>query len=806
MSDFMLSRRGGKGGKSVFVAFFLVVGWLGCMYPSNALSAPVWGKIFELKQPDGTTARVKIWGDEYYQVVESLDGYTLVRDPKTIVICYAALSPDGDELVSTGIAVREKLPAGLDLKKHIRINPSSAKKKITTVRERFRQEELRIQAALGVPQLAAPCTGTVQALCLIIDFPDEAGTIPSSDVNNYCNQVGYSGYGNNGSVRDYFYDVSDGNLTYTNYVPVAYYTAINNKGYYDNPEEACGPKARELILEALNDLENNGFDFSQYDSNGDGLIDGINAFYAGTCGNGWAMGLWPHSSAVSFSADGVSTYKYQITDMGGSLELGTFCHENGHMLCYWPDLYDYGYDSAGVGKFCLMCSGGKGTNPVEPCAYLKTDAGWANVTLLTGSQTGLTVTAGINSFYKFSHPTLSNEYYLIENRQATGRDSYWLPDSGTAIWHVDENGSNDNQQMTPSLHYECTLVQADGNWDLENEINYGDATDLWKSPGYTTCGPSTTPNTNWWSGNPSDMLIANISSSSATMSFDAGTVLTADAGADVGVCSGTCTTIGGSPAATGGTPPYTYTWSPTTGLDHPDSPNPTACPDTTTTYTLTVTDNNGDTDQDQVTITVNPEPSWTFMVYLDGDNDLEDAGIDDFLEMSSAGSDTGINIVVQFDRVPGYSSAYGDWTSTKRFHITYGMTPTSLEAVQDIGEANMGSPATLSDFANWAITNYPAERYALVFWNHGGGWRERIEELQEKLASERDYLTTEERKDIKEEIQRLETKLKEEEEPPYKTVCWDDTDGDYLYTQEVRTALEGVPTKRCPYQYRCYRF
>ena len=48
---------------------------------------------------------------------------------------------------------------------------------------------------------------------------------------------------------------------------------------------------------------------------------------------------------------------YQITNIGTELTLGTFCHENGHMVCDYPDLYDYGYESSGVGAYCLMCAG-----------------------------------------------------------------------------------------------------------------------------------------------------------------------------------------------------------------------------------------------------------------------------------------------------------------------------------------------------------------------------------------------------------------------------------------------------------------
>jgi|GEM_PF-2300168 len=145
--------------------------------------------------------------------------------------------------------------------------------------------------------------------------------------------------------------------------------------------------------------------------------------------------------------------------------------------------------------------------------------------------------------------------------------------------------------------------------------------------------------------------------------------------------------------------------------------------------------------------------TWTFMVYLDGDNDLEKYAISDFLEMAKVGSNKDINIVVQFDRIDGYDDKYGDWKTTKRFYITKGMTPTSENAIMDIGEANMGDPNTLKSFINWAKISYPAENYALVLWNHGKGW-----------------------------------KIKEER-PRVKAICIDDTNEDILSLKELREAL-----------------
>lgn len=120
---------------------------------------------------------------------------------------------------------------------------------------------------------------------------------------------------------------------------------------------------------------------------------------------------------------------------------------------------------------------------------------------------------------------------------------------------------------------------------------------------------------------------------------------------------------------------------------------------------------------------------WTFMVYLAADNDLESASIDDFLEMSAVGSTSEVNIVVQMDRIPGYDTRYGDWKDCQRFLITAGDVPQVSSAVTDWGdgsggrEVNMADPQTLVDFVTWAASNYPAEHYALIIWNHGGGWK-----------------------------------------------------------------------------------
>jgi len=486
----------------------------------------MFGEPWKLKQPDGTFVDVRIFGDEYYQDVETPDGYTLIRDPVDNVICYASVSADGNEFVSTGVRVGTANPMSLGLQPHLRINPAVRSAKAKQMRDEAYAPEMEKLAARGMKVMAPPPdNGNVLGLCLLADFSDQVATIPRNDVVNFCNQIGYSQNGNNGSVRDYFFDVSDGNLTYTSTVSAAYYRPANTFAWYDDCTQTWLDRGKQLIVEILNDMEADGFDFSPYDSNGDGDIDAVNLFYAGGTTCGWAKGMWPGSGSMGgFSADGVSVNRFQITGMGSLLTIGTYCHENGHMICYYPDLYDYDDDSNGVGDYCLMASGGPSRNPTEVCAPLKINSGWATVNALGAKATGLSLPAGTNTYYQFTRPfglhLFPGENFVIENRQQTARDA-GLPDAGLTIWHVEEVwGDHNNQQMTMFSHFPYTVMQADGDWDLENDVNNGDSGDLYSSPGSTALTPCTDPNTDWWDGSNSGFSVTNVSVIGPNMTFD----------------------------------------------------------------------------------------------------------------------------------------------------------------------------------------------------------------------------------------------------------------------------------------------
>ncbi len=213
-----------------------------------------------------------------------------------------------------------------------------------------------------------------------------------------------------------------------------------------------------------------------------------------------------------------SAFDYQFTAMGAELELGTFCHENGHMLCDYPDLYDYGSESSGVGAYCLMCAGNNASekNPIAVNAYLKRLSGWARtVTPLEHDRT-VTLNADTNDFAIYSRS--GREYFLIENRRRTGRDAA-LPDEGLAIWHVDEDGDNSHEHMTGAKHYELSLEQADGLFQLERLRNQmGDGNDLFAGAG-ARFGDGTVPSSRWWNGTASNLTIDQVTAAGASMTF-----------------------------------------------------------------------------------------------------------------------------------------------------------------------------------------------------------------------------------------------------------------------------------------------
>ncbi len=478
-----------------------------------ALAGPVAGLLTELAQPDGTPVSVRIWGDEYHQRIEDLAGYTLIRDDLDGRICYAERAADG-RLRSTGVSAGQPRPAGIE--PGMDLDPLLLVEKVTAAREAAGQPRPQPDK-LDYPIPAV--SGSVRGIALLVDFSDEPATIDPAEVVPFLNQVGYAVNGNNGSVRDYYHDVSNGRLDLTHEVATYYYRAAHPKSWYEDPADSPGWRARLMVEEALADLDRHGFDFSEFDANGDGYVDLVSCFYAGYPSYSWGSGLWPQSGEGGFQADGVISRLWQITPLKDTLALGVAVHEIGHALCQWADLYDTGGESWGVGRYCLMSAPSDLVNPVQPCGPLKLLSGWTETVELDGVMADLEAPAAGNRVFTVAHPSVSHEFYLMENRRRTGRDAD-LTDEGLAIWHVDWRGSNNREVQLPDIHYMVTLVQADGRWDLEQRQNQGDDTDLYGGPEFPSFGTETDPVARWWRIPVADLNLTDISEPGDVVTFD----------------------------------------------------------------------------------------------------------------------------------------------------------------------------------------------------------------------------------------------------------------------------------------------
>lgn len=164
---------------------------------------------------------------------------------------------------------------------------------------------------------------------------------------------------------------------------------------------------------------------------------------------------------------------------------------------------------------------------------------------------------------------------------------------------------------------------------------------------------------------------------------------------------------------------------------------------------------------------------WTLMFYMAADNNLEYDAIYDLnqIENYPGISNTNVNIIVLLDRIPGYSTADGDWNGTRLYWIKSDNHMDSINSLrlqaQDWGlshvgdndELNMADPQNLTYFVNFCTNHFPARNYSLIIWNHGGGWRN--------------------------------TKTTDTSFIPQNIAVDDTADGDVLRNYEISSALQG---------------
>lgn len=425
---------------------------------------------------DGTEVKAQLVGDEFLHYYVSEDGTKYVQDESTGL--YRKMT---DEVtVQRRSAVRRAQAQG-------------------------RQKRMLRKA-----QASNAFQGTKKGLIILVQFTDSKFK-SGHDLALYeriANDENYSGNNFRGSIKDYFKAQSHGQFELDFDVagicqlqhPYAYYGKNNSQ-----KEDV---KPGEMVAEACLWAHEHGINFSKYDWNGDGEVDQVFVLYAGHGEASYkdANTIWPHMYYLSasdygkpLSLDGVTVDTYACSSElngDGNLDgIGTFCHEFSHCMGF-RDLYDTSYAGwFGMGDFDLMCSGsynGDSKCPAGYSAYEKAQCGWLTLKDMTNieqetSIVGVQPMSADGDAYIIKNKGHEDEYYILENRQKTGWDSY-LPASGLMITHVDYDADiwdwnmpntsgkyeDANGNTKTNDHQRLTIFRAGKSTD-----EYGDASDLY---------------------------------------------------------------------------------------------------------------------------------------------------------------------------------------------------------------------------------------------------------------------------------------------------------------------------------------
>lgn len=483
---------------------------------------------------DGTEVKAQLVGDEFLHYYVSEDGTKYVQDEATGL--YRKMT---DEVTA---------------------------RRRSAVRRA--QAQGRQKRMLRKAQANNAFQGTKKGLIILAEFTNSKFK-SGHDLALYrriANEVNYSDNNFRGSIKDYFKAQSHGQFELDFDVagicqlqhPYAYYGKNNSQ-----KEDV---KPGEMVAEACLWAHEHGINFSKYDWNGDGEVDQVFVLYAGHGEASYkdANTIWPHMYYLSasdygkpLSLDGVTVDTYACSSElngDGNLDgIGTFCHEFSHCMGF-PDLYDTSYAGwFGMGDFDLMCSGsynGDSKCPAGYSAYEKAECGWLTLKDMTNieqetSIVGVQPMSADGDAYIIKNKGHEDEYYILENRQKTGWDSY-LPASGLMITHVDYDADiwdwnmpntsgkyeDANGNTKTNDHQRLTIFRAGKSTD-----EYGDASDLYpygsnNSLTKTSSPAATLHNTNSDGSNYMHIDINNIAVKSGKASF---TLSNRNAGTDTPV-------------------------------------------------------------------------------------------------------------------------------------------------------------------------------------------------------------------------------------------------------------------------------
>ena len=419
---------------------------------AKANSIPV-----QVKQADGTTITVILRGDEHINWYTTLDGVLLVQAADNSYYV-GKVTKDG-RLIATQQLAHEA--AWRSSAERNLIDKQDKDKFYSYVSKVAEQSEnsynnrpltrITVDSGYGgVPYF--PHTGSPKALVILAEFADTTFTIQNTKqvFTNYLMNEGHfteTAYAQNRNykgVRGYFKDCSYGQFTPTFDVvgpvklpkPQTYYGAEN-----DN--------ITDLMTDACNAVDNE-VDFSQYDANGDGMVDLVYIIYAGHSANyrgNTSTDIWPKSGTtiISKTFDGKSIRRYGVSNELAGREnkkkeketingIGLFCHEFSHTLGL-PDIYAYktnaeDQNDQGMELWDLMDGGTEVQGGRVPSPYLAWEReamGWMSIDTLTTDChiANLKTIDNGGKAYKILNPSAPNEYIVLQSIQKGGWYQGW---------------------------------------------------------------------------------------------------------------------------------------------------------------------------------------------------------------------------------------------------------------------------------------------------------------------------------------------------------------------------------------------
>ncbi len=527
-----------------------------CVVPANPVP-------FLHIQPNGTSVTLQMRGTPGNNWYEDADGFPVLVDPQdSRRYVYAQTNARG-ELVPSSYA------AGVVNPDSVGIQTAAATAKVASKLQAWNPDstlhpQLRASSPgldkepIHTPQKRALATvGTVKNLVVNIIFSDHGPggqnrTLPSvADIDTIMNAVGGDPVlAPTGSVRDNYLENSYGLLTIDSTV-AAWVTVPNTEAYYANGNSGLTSLTWDLITDALN-LVDPAVNFSQFDQDSDGVIDAITFLHSGY-GAEWggtdqygtpnSDRMWSHRWSIPTwtSAEGVSVSAYHISPglwgtSGSNIgRIGVIAHETGHFFGL-PDLYDTDGSSSGIGNWCLMAAGswgfdGSQQNPTHMSPWCKMHLGWMEPELITTGSHVLQNVVNNDQVFRIQGGYAPGESLVLEAKKNLGFDAV-VPQEGLAIWHIDEpkSGNNNNEGFPGQAgwpgngeHMRNAILQADGFFELENDIGRGNSGDIYHQGGVDEISPSTTPNTDaYQEGNVAvtDNVITNITNVGNTVTFD----------------------------------------------------------------------------------------------------------------------------------------------------------------------------------------------------------------------------------------------------------------------------------------------